>query len=213
MPGPAASGRGATLGERAALRPERIAAFDPNRFRFTATDDAPVAVAARKDDHEPAGAAASGVLPAALGSQVDALLNRYRTTGSVATPNDVALTKRGPARSPAAIAERDAAGTDGPEGEGREPRRERGRSLGRVASTLSSIAVSGEAEAGVITRLVRAKGFGFIRDDAGTERFFHRNDMAGADFDTLEVGGTVRFTPEDEANGPRPRAVAVQPAS
>ena len=221
-PAPApVAGRGATLGEHMTLRPERSAPLDPNRYRFTASDDAPVAVAAREDDHEPAGAAASGVLPAALGSQVDALLNRYRTTGSVATPNDVTLTKRGPVRplsAVSAVAERDAAETDGPDASdtntnGREPRRERGRSLGRVATASPAASTGGEAEAGIITRLVRAKGFGFIRDDAGNERFFHRNDVAGTDFDALEVGGAVRFTPEDEANGPRPRAVAVQPAS
>ena len=197
---------GASIGERTFARPS--APLDPNRFRFSAADDAPSP--ARYEDDEPATAATGGILPEALGSQVDALLNRYRTTGSVATPNDVTLTKRGPAHHPreprAAVA--DAPGDD---------RRNRGRTLAprRDGDAPSSFAATatGEPGTGVITRIVKAKGFGFLRDDAGTERFFHRNDVTGTPFDALDVGNTVRFTPEADAetNGPRPRAVAVQP--
>lgn len=63
---------------------------------------------------------------------------------------------------------------------------------------------------GVIKRLVRDKGFGFVRDDAGTEHFFHRSGCAVA-FDTLTEGQAVTFTEEPSSKGPR--ATAVQPRS
>ena len=37
---------------------------------------------------------------------------------------------------------------------------------------------------GTIKRLVRDRGFGFIRDDAGQEWFFHRSSVQGS-FDQL----------------------------
>lgn len=57
-------------------------------------------------------------------------------------------------------------------------------------------------------RLVRDRGFGFIRNDAdGSELFFHRSAVQGS-FDTLKEGDAVRF---DVGSGPKgPRAESVQ---
>jgi cold shock CspA family protein len=59
---------------------------------------------------------------------------------------------------------------------------------------------------GTISSVVREKGFGFIRDEAGQSRFFHAKDLA-FDFDLIQVGRVVRFDPatgpQDKGNGLR----------
>ncbi|HVC18769.1 MAG TPA: cold shock domain-containing protein [Vicinamibacterales bacterium] len=56
---------------------------------------------------------------------------------------------------------------------------------------------------GTITRLMRDKGFGFIRDGAGVEYFFHRSSVQGEAFDTLREGEQVEFQPGRSDKGPR----------
>jgi CspA family cold shock protein len=46
---------------------------------------------------------------------------------------------------------------------------------------------------GTIQTLRADKGFGFIKDDAGTEYFFHRSAVSGASFEDLREGDTVEF--------------------
>ena len=46
---------------------------------------------------------------------------------------------------------------------------------------------------GIIERLVRDRGFGFIRSDAGESVFFHRSALPSAEFDRLEQGDRVEF--------------------
>jgi CspA family cold shock protein len=55
---------------------------------------------------------------------------------------------------------------------------------------------------GQIKRLVRDRGFGFIRDDGGQEWFFHRSAVQG-NFDQLNEGQRVSFEEEPSAKGPR----------
>jgi cold shock protein len=55
---------------------------------------------------------------------------------------------------------------------------------------------------GTIKRLVRDRGFGFIRDDGGQEWFFHRSSVEGS-FDELNEGQRVSFEEEPSAKGPR----------
>jgi CspA family cold shock protein len=55
---------------------------------------------------------------------------------------------------------------------------------------------------GSIKRLVRDRGFGFIRDDAGQEWFFHRSAVVGQ-FEQLAEGQRVQFDEEPSAKGPR----------
>ena len=56
---------------------------------------------------------------------------------------------------------------------------------------------------GTIKRLVRDRGFGFIRDEGGQEWFFHRSSVRGAVFELLREGQRVEFTPEESQKGPR----------
>jgi cold shock protein len=56
---------------------------------------------------------------------------------------------------------------------------------------------------GTVKRLVRDKGFGFIRDDSGQEWFFHRSSVQSGSFDTLQEGQRVAFDEESSQKGPR----------
>ncbi len=56
---------------------------------------------------------------------------------------------------------------------------------------------------GTIARLLMDKGFGFIRDDRGTEHFFHRSSVRNTVFEMLREGQRVEYTPEDTGKGPR----------
>ena len=60
----------------------------------------------------------------------------------------------------------------------------------------------GDVANGTIKRLVRDRGFGFIRDDGGQEWFFHRSSVEGS-FDSLNEGQRVNFEEEPSAKGPR----------
>lgn len=68
---------------------------------------------------------------------------------------------------------------------------------------------------GKITRLVRDKGFGFIRstDGGGSgEFFFHRSGCSS--FDGLNEGNTVTFEPDPNApKGPRAENVELAATS
>lgn len=56
---------------------------------------------------------------------------------------------------------------------------------------------------GTIKRLVRDRGFGFIRDDGGQEWFFHRSSVEAGAFDQLNEGQRVSFDEEPSQKGPR----------
>lgn len=56
---------------------------------------------------------------------------------------------------------------------------------------------------GTIKRLVRDRGFGFIRDEGGQEWFFHRSAVTDGNFDSLGEGQRVTFDEEPSAKGPR----------
>lgn len=56
---------------------------------------------------------------------------------------------------------------------------------------------------GTIKRLVRDRGFGFIRDDGGQEWFFHRSAVRSGNFDQLDEGQRVSFEEEPSPKGPR----------
>ncbi|MDQ3701735.1 MAG: cold shock domain-containing protein [Chloroflexota bacterium] len=66
---------------------------------------------------------------------------------------------------------------------------------------------------GSIVRLVRDRGFGFIRTDDGTEVFFHATGVTGGTpYDNLNEGQVVNFEVERDTRGRGERAVNVQPA-
>ncbi len=67
---------------------------------------------------------------------------------------------------------------------------------------------------GTIVRLVRDRGFGFIRTEDGSEIFFHASGVAGSTpYDNLSEGQTVTFDEEQDTRGRGQRAVNVQLAA
>ncbi|HKT11028.1 MAG TPA: cold shock domain-containing protein [Terriglobia bacterium] len=64
---------------------------------------------------------------------------------------------------------------------------------------------------GTIKRVVRDRGFGFIRSAEGREIFFHRSSLQDLNFETLKEGDAVEFEVEDGPKGPR--AVVVKSPS
>lgn len=68
------------------------------------------------------------------------------------------------------------------------------------------------AAKGQIKRLVRDRGFGFIRPEGATEDiFFHTSALQGVIFDQLSEGQNVEFDKESDPRDPkRSRAVNVR---
>jgi CspA family cold shock protein len=64
---------------------------------------------------------------------------------------------------------------------------------------------------GTIKRVIRDRGFGFIRAADGQEVFFHRSSLQQLNFDSLKEGEAVEFDMERGEKGPR--ATAVRPGS
>ncbi len=59
---------------------------------------------------------------------------------------------------------------------------------------------------GTVTRLVRDRGFGFIRTQDGSEIFFHHSTLPGGVFDTLQEGQELEFEAEADPRGRGQRA-------
>ena len=64
---------------------------------------------------------------------------------------------------------------------------------------------------GTIKRVIRDRGFGFIRSTDGQEVFFHRSSLQQLNFDGLKEGETVEFEMERDEKGPR--ATNVRPSA
>jgi CspA family cold shock protein len=64
---------------------------------------------------------------------------------------------------------------------------------------------------GTIKRVIRDRGFGFIRAADGQEIFFHRSSLQQLNFDGLNEGESVEFEIERGEKGLR--AVSVRPSS
>jgi len=60
---------------------------------------------------------------------------------------------------------------------------------------------------GTIAKLVRDRGFGFIRGNDGKDVFFHRSGLMNMNFDELEQGTPVDFEVENSPKGPRANRV------
>ena len=60
---------------------------------------------------------------------------------------------------------------------------------------------------GTIKRLIRDRGFGFIKAEDGREIFFHRSEVQDVDFDSLEEGNAVEFNVEKGPKGRRATSV------
>jgi len=62
---------------------------------------------------------------------------------------------------------------------------------------------------GTIKRVIRDRGFGFIKSTEGQEVFFHRSGLQNITFDGLKEGENVEFEMERGEKGPR--AINVRP--
>jgi cold shock CspA family protein len=66
---------------------------------------------------------------------------------------------------------------------------------------------------GTIVRIATGRGFGFIREPGGAERFFHASGVTGSTpFDALREGQAVDDGKTRDDRGRGARAVNVRPA-
>ena len=63
---------------------------------------------------------------------------------------------------------------------------------------------------GTIVRMIRDRGFGFIRTEDGSEIFFHHSAMPRGMFDTLQEGQELDFEIETDPRGRGQRATNVE---
>jgi CspA family cold shock protein len=82
----------------------------------------------------------------------------------------------------------------------------------RLLSGASLTRRKGSSMQGTIARLVRNRGFGFIKDEYGTELFFHATSVGGTPYDDLTEGQAVSYDSEPDTRGRGERAVNVQAA-
>jgi CspA family cold shock protein len=85
------------------------------------------------------------------------------------------------------------------------------RSRGRRRPRPGPALPSGPKVRGRIKKLVRERGFGFVRGDDGKEVFFHRSGLGAADYDALSEGDVVEYVVQEGPRGARAenvRAVA-----
>ena len=86
-----------------------------------------------------------------------------------------------------------------------------GRSRGRRKGPKAM--PSGPKVRGRIKKLVRDRGFGFVRGDDGKEVFFHRSGLGSTDYDSLAEGDVVEYVVQEGPRGARAenvRAVAAE---
>jgi CspA family cold shock protein len=81
--------------------------------------------------------------------------------------------------------------------------RGRGRGRGRRRGGAVAQAPSGPKVRGKIKKMVRDRGFGFIRGDDGKEVFFHRSGLNAADYDALSEGDSVEYVVQEGPRGAR----------
>ena len=84
--------------------------------------------------------------------------------------------------------------------------RGRGRSRGARRSGPPRTPQGPKAK-GRIKKMVRDRGFGFIRGDDGKEVFFHRSGMTTGDYDSLDEGDVVEYVIQEGPRGPRAELV------
>ena len=63
---------------------------------------------------------------------------------------------------------------------------------------------------GTIVRMIRDRGFGFIRVEDGSEIFFHHSSLPRGVFDSLHEGQELEFDIETDPRGRGQRATNVE---
>jgi len=79
----------------------------------------------------------------------------------------------------------------------------RGKARGRRRVGAAPQAPTGPKCKGKIKKMVRDRGFGFIRGDDGKEVFFHRSGLNAAEYDILSEGDTVEYVVQEGPRGAR----------
>jgi cold shock CspA family protein/ribosome-associated translation inhibitor RaiA len=64
---------------------------------------------------------------------------------------------------------------------------------------------------GVVDRIFRTEGYGFVLTDSGEQVYFHRNALSGLDFDRLQEGNRVGLNIEAGERGPQATVVHAPP--
>lgn len=77
----------------------------------------------------------------------------------------------------------------------------------RLQDRTEEVVAKGPRMTGEVLRILKDKGFGFVKGEDGVERFFHRSAVSTG-FDTLREGSKVTF--EDETSNKGPRATDVR---
>jgi cold shock CspA family protein/ribosome-associated translation inhibitor RaiA len=62
---------------------------------------------------------------------------------------------------------------------------------------------------GIVNKLFKEDGYGFLRTLDGREIYFHRNSLLDSDFDQLTIGTGVNYTEHMGEKGPQASAVRV----
>jgi cold shock CspA family protein/ribosome-associated translation inhibitor RaiA len=63
--------------------------------------------------------------------------------------------------------------------------------------------------AGVVVRLFRDQGYGFIKSLESREIYFHKDSLAAGEFDRLEIGTGVQWNEEEGEKGPQASFVKI----
>ena len=79
----------------------------------------------------------------------------------------------------------------------------RGRKRTPPAGGGPAPAPSGPKCKGKIKKMVRDRGFGFIRGDDGKEVFFHRSGLNASEYDALNEGDFVEYVVQEGPRGAR----------
>jgi len=80
--------------------------------------------------------------------------------------------------------------------------------MGRAGGAASQEVVS--MTRGTVVRLVRDRGFGFVKTESGKEIFLHHSTLPGGVFDALTEGQALEFDIEIDPQGRGERATNVQ---
>jgi cold shock protein len=56
---------------------------------------------------------------------------------------------------------------------------------------------------GTVKKVLKDRGFGFIRTSDGKEIFFHRSECRSCNFEALDEGVQVEFDVKEDPKGPR----------
>lgn len=67
----------------------------------------------------------------------------------------------------------------------------------------------GQEVNGIVAKLFRDDGYGFIQDIDGGDIYFHKNSVLHGGFDRLEIGTGVRFNKELGEKGPQASTVQI----